>query len=168
MAANPFLLNVADLLSRDGSSRTETVEAPVEWALELTRIRPDPPLRAELTLHPVTNGIAVTGTVEFTTEDSCTRCLRSTLTERSVTVGALFDRSGDEEETYALVGHEIDVEQLLRDETLLSLPIAPLCGDDCPGLVTTPKTDLNTDPSDPDGDARSPFAVLKDLLDSED
>lgn len=163
---SPFLLNVADLLARDGSSRADTVEAPVDWSMDLIRILPDPPLRADLMLHPVSNGVALTGTVVFATEDTCMRCLASSTTDRSVTVGALFDRSGDEE-TYPLDGHEIDVEQMLRDEALLSLPIAPSCGDDCPGVVTTPQTDLNMDPSDSDGVSRSPFAVLKDLLEPE-
>ncbi len=163
---SPFLLNVADLVARDASSRPEVVEAPVDWTVDLVRILPDPPMRADLLLHPVSNGVAVTGTVEFTTEDTCMRCLTVTETQRTVTIGALFDRS-DDDETYPLDGHEIDVEQMLRDEALLSLPIAPSCGDDCPGVVTTPETDLNTDSSDSDGDTRSPFAVLKDLLEPE-
>lgn len=164
---SPFLLNVADLLARDASSRAEVVEVPVDWAIELVRILPDPPLRAELMLHPVSNGVAVTGRASFTTEDTCSRCLAVTETPHAVTIGALFDRS-DDDETYALQGHEIDVEQMLRDESLLSLPLAPSCGDACPGVVTTPETDLNTDPSDSDGESRSPFAVLKDLLEPED
>lgn len=164
---SPFLLNVSDLLQRDRSSRSETVEASVDWRIDLVRVLPDPPLRADLTLHPVSNGVAVTGTVQFTTEDTCMRCLDVTRTDRSVQIGALFDRS-DDDETYPLEGHEIDVEQMLRDEALLSLPIAPSCGSECPGVVTTAETGLNTDSSDPDGDARSPFAVLKDLLDPEE
>ena len=163
----PFILNVADLLARDSSSRGASVDASVDWAIDLIRVLPEPPLRADLMLHPVSNGIAVTGSASFATEDTCMRCLATTTTDRRVTIGALFDRSGDDE-TYPLDGHEIDVEQMLRDEVLLSLPIAPSCGDDCPGVVTTPETDLNTEPSDSDGDARSPFAVLKDLLEPED
>ena len=163
---SPFLLNVADLLAHDASSRAEVVEVPVEWGIDLVRIQGDPPLRADLMLHPVSNGVAITGSATFTTQDTCMRCLEVTERERTVTIGALFDRSGDDE-TYPLEGHDIDVEQMLRDEALLSLPLAPSCGDDCPGVVTTPETDLNTGSSDSDGDTRSPFAVLKDLLEPE-
>ena len=166
MARNPFLLNVSDLLQRDSASREEVVEVPVDWSIDLVRILPDPPMRARLVLHPVSNGIAVTGELTFTTEDTCMRCLETVRTERRVTIGALFDRTTDDE-TYPLEGHDIDVEQMLRDEALLSLPIAPSCGDGCPGVVTTPETDLNTESSGTDGDARSPFAVLKDLLEPE-
>jgi len=50
----------------------------------------------------------------------------------------------------------------------LSLPIAQDCGDDCVGVVSSAETDLNTDLSDDDGGSRSPFAVLKDLLEPEE
>jgi len=167
MYRSPFVLNVADLLGRDASPRAERIEASVDWGIELSRIDPDQPIEADLMLHPVSGGIAVTGKVLFDTRDSCFRCLRVTSTERSATVGALFDRTEDDE-SYPLDGHEIDVEQMLRDETLLSLPLSPTCGDDCPGVVSSAEIDLNTDPSGDEGGSRSPFAVLKDLLEPED
>ena len=167
MPRSPFLLNVSDLLHGDSASRPETIEAEVDWGVELIRVLPEPPLRADLVLHPVSNGIAVTGTVAFSTEDQCMRCLETTQSDRTAGVGALFDRS-DDDESYPLEGHEIDVEQMLRDEVLLSLPIAHVCGEDCPGVVTSAESDLNTEPSGDEGDSRSPFAVLKDLLEPED
>jgi len=167
MSRSPFALNVADLLGRDASPRPEVVEASVDWGIELSRIDPSQPIVADLMLHPVSGGIAVTGRVSFDTEDSCYRCLTVTHTERTATVGALFDGT-DDDESYPLDGHEIDVEQMLRDEMLLSLPLSPSCGDDCPGVVSSAGNDLNTDPSGDEGGSRSPFAVLKDLLEPED
>lgn len=167
MATSPFVLNVSDLLGRDTSSRAEVIEASVDWRVELIRLVPQPALHADLVLHPVSNGIALTGSASFTTEDTCMRCLAVTTTDRRVALGALFDRSGDDE-SYPLVGHEIDVEQLIRDEVLLSLPISHVCREDCPGVVNTTQSDLNTDSSGDEGDPRSPFAVLKDLLEPED
>ncbi len=166
MSRSPFVLNVADLLGRDAPTRQEVIEAPVDWGIELSTLTPDPPLLAQLQLHPVSGGIAVTGTVEFTTEDSCYRCLAPTTTARAATIGALFDRTEDDE-TYPLDGHEIDLEQMLRDEVLLSLPLSPSCGDDCPGVVSSAQNDLNTGASGDEDDVRSPFAVLKDLLEPE-
>ena len=101
------------------------------------------------------------------TNDVCHRCLRASTTERSATIGALFDATPDDE-TYELVGHEIDMEQMLRDEVLLSLPVVTTCGPDCPGVVDSAQTDLNTDIPDDEDDSRSPFAVLTDLLESGD
>jgi uncharacterized protein len=168
MHSSPFLLTVSDLLGTSASSRKETVRAPVDWGVELHRVLDEPPLNAELVLHPVSGGVAVTGTASFSTIGSCYRCLRETTTERQVAIGALFDRNDDDDETYPLQRHEIDTEQMLRDEVLLSLPIAEVCGDDCQGVVTSAQNDLNTDSSGDVGESRSPFAVLKDLLDSEE
>lgn len=168
MSRSPFVLSVADLLGRDASPRPEQIDAAVEWQIELSKVLADPPLEADLMLHPVSGGIAVTGRVHFSTEDACSRCLTTSVTDRTTNVGALFDRNEDDDESYPLDGTDIDVEQMLRDEVLLSLPLTPSCGPDCQGVVSSAGTDLNMDPPESDGESRSPFAVLKDLLDSED
>lgn len=165
---SPFVLSVADLLGRDASPRPADVEATVEWKVELIAVDPDVPVEAHLMLHPVSGGVAVTGTVDFQTRDSCYRCLTVTTHRRSAAIGALFDRNDDDDETYPLEGTDIDVEQMLRDEVLLSLPLSPSCGEGCEGVVPDAGIDLNSQSSDDEGDARSPFAVLKDFLDSED
>jgi uncharacterized protein len=168
MSRGPFILNVADLLGGQASSRPVTVTEPVDWKIEMIEVSQDPPLEADLVLHPVSGGIAVTGRVRFTTKDTCYRCLTETLTDRDASIGALFDTNNDDDETYPLEGYEIDVSQMLRDEVLLSLPIIEDCGDDCLGVVSSAQTDLNTGFSGDDGKARSPFAVLKDLLEPEE
>ena len=163
MSRSSFLLNVADLLGKNASGRQVTVEASADWGLELIALSPEEPMTADLTLHPVSNGIAVTGRVHFVTIDTCHRCLDTTRTERSAMIGALFDETVDDE-SYPLMGQEIDVEQMLRDEVLLSLPLVTTCEDVCSSVVDTAQIDLNTDPPDEEGDSRSPFAVLKNLL----
>jgi len=166
MIRSPFVLNVADLLGRDTLSRPVTVEAYGDWGIEMSKISPDVPVVAELMLHPVSGGVAVTGTVAYTTIDTCIRCLDEFSTHRTASIGALFDTS-DDDETYPLDGHDIDVEQMLLDEVLLAVPVAQVCGDDCPGVVTSAENDLNTDPDHDGGESRSPFAALKDLLDQD-
>jgi uncharacterized protein len=167
MPQSPFVFNVADLLGRDASGRPVRIDTTVDWKLDLISLSDEEPLVADVMLHPVSGGIAVTGSVDFVTNDVCHRCLRATTTERSATIGALFDATPDDE-TYELVGHEIDMEQMLRDEVLLSLPVVTTCGPDCPGVVDSAQKDLNTDIPDDEDDSRSPFAVLKDLLESGD
>ncbi|MFV2001317.1 MAG: DUF177 domain-containing protein [Acidimicrobiia bacterium] len=163
MNRGPFVLGVADLLGRDASSRPVTIEQTVDWGIEMSTVSIEVPIVAELTLHPVSRGVAVTGTVLFTTHDTCFRCLDQFATDRRATVGALFD-AADDDESYPLDGHDIDVEQLLRDEVILSLPVSQDCGKDTCEVVTNPGIDLNTDLPGEEGDSRSPFAVLKDLL----
>jgi uncharacterized protein len=167
MLRSPFALSVADLIGTDASGRSVSVEALVDWKLDLIKLSADEPIIADIMLHPVSGGVAVTGSVSFVTEDTCQRCLEPTTTARTATIGALFDKT-DDDETYDLIGHEIDVEQMLRDEVLLSLPVVTICGDDCRGVVDSAQNDLNTGASDVEDESRSPFAVLKDLLEPED
>ena len=168
MSNSSFLLNVSDLIGNDASSRPVAIVEPVDWKIEMVQVVEDPPLHADLVLHPVSGGIAVTSRVRFATRDTCNRCLKETFSDRDVSVGALFDRSNDDDESYPLEGHEIDVSQMLRDEVMLSLPIVEDCGDDCPGVVTSTETDLNTENSGDDGESNSPFAVLKGMLEPEE
>jgi len=163
MLRSPFLLNVADLLGKNASGREVTIEAAVDWGLELIALTPDEPMTAELMLHPISNGIAVTGRVNYVTIDTCHRCLDTTRRERSASIGALFDEAIDDE-SYPLDGQEIDVEQMLRDEVILSLPLTTTCDDECSSVVEDAPIDLNADSPDDEGEIRSPFAVLKDLL----
>ncbi|MCZ7533433.1 MAG: DUF177 domain-containing protein [Acidimicrobiia bacterium] len=167
MQRSPFVLNVADLLGSDASARSVRVESIVDWKLDLIELSGDEPIIADIVLHPVSGGVAATGSVSFVTNETCHRCLSPTTTQRSVSIGALFDRTSDDE-TYDLEGHDIDVEQMLRDEVLLSLPVVTTCGDACVGVVDSAQNDLNTDASGDGDESRSPFAVLKDLLEPED
>lgn len=167
MAPDPFVLNVSDLLGNEASSRRVAITETVNWKVEMIEVSQDEPLRADLMLHPVSGGVAVTGRVYFATLESCYRCLSVTVTDRDTSVGALFDSGESDDETYPLDGYEINVAQMLRDDVLLSLPIVEVCGRDCPGVASSAQSGLNTELSDSDGDTHLPFAVLKNLLESE-
>jgi len=54
----------------------------------------------------------------------------------------------DAPDIVAYEGQEIDLEETLREEVLLSLPYAPLCREDCKGLCGTCGKDLNEGPCD--------------------
>lgn len=49
----------------------------------------------------------------------------------------------DDVDVYPYDGDEIDLEQLLREQLLMSIPYAPLCDEDCPGLCAVCGADLN-------------------------
>ncbi len=163
----PFVFNVADLLGSHAAPRAVHVEAVVDWGLDLIRVSDEVPIVADIMLHPVSGGIAATGSVSFVTKDTCHRCLSETTTERTASIAALFDRAQDDE-TYDLDGSDIDLEQMLRDEVLLSLPVVTTCTDTCTGVVDSAQNDLNTGAWDHEDQSRSPFAGLKDLLESKD
>ncbi len=166
MTRSLFSLDVADLIGSDASPRPVSIEVHVDWGIDMSRVTPDEMLIADLMLHSVSGGVAVTGSVSYTTIDTCFRCLDEFQTQRRAAVGALFDKNEDDDGSYPLLGNKIDVEQLLRDEVLLLLPVAQDCGKDRCTMASSAESDLNTDIPDDNGEFGSPFAVLKDFLES--
>ena len=84
-------------------------------------------MRLDLLLEWVHDGIVARGTVEARWDAECSTCLRELSAELAVDVGELFEHSPVDGETYPIDGHEIDLEQLVRDAVLLELPLAPTC-----------------------------------------
>ena len=84
-------MNVADLVGRDAPAREAHIEAPVDWSVELSRIQPDPPLAADLTLSHLPSGILVRGTMRFHVEHTCRRCLTNDHEAASHHVTGLFE-----------------------------------------------------------------------------
>ena len=163
MNRSPFIIDVSDLLGRDVPARGVLIEVVVDWRLEMSRILADPPLIIDLTVGPVPGGILVRGDVCYTVEHTCRRCLETFLDDGCDSVAGLFETDPGED-AYPITGTTIDLEPFVRDETLLSLPLQPICSDSCEGVVTTAETGLNTEPLDDSNEAGSPFAVLRDLL----
>jgi len=138
------------------------------------------PLDADLTARNVegrfrlvrlTDEIIAKINVHGVVELECQRCLR----RYDQPFAAAFDEefritidlatgaeveAGDEDERFAINdNHELDIAEPLRQEILVSLPMRPACGDDCPGPDR-----LETE-TDDDTDER--FAALAKLLGEE-
>lgn len=165
---SPFVFHVADLRSGRAEPRDIAAEVVVDWAVELSQVLPDPPLRFSFQLSPIGGGIAVLGEIAATLTHRCHRCLTEWDESAVVDVAQMITTDGDEDDDYRLAGEAYDFESMVRDELLLGLPIAPLCGSNCEGLVVETGSDLNTDLSEDEVSESSPFSVLKDLLDTGD
>lgn len=65
------------------------------------------------------------------------------------------------------IGDEIDVQEIVRGQILLALPMVPIHSEDCKGLCPVCGTDLNTADCGCKRDMSgklSPFAALKDIF----
>ena len=51
--------------------------------------------------------------------------------------------TGDDVDLYPYENDEIDLEPLIREQTILSIPFAPLCTENCKGLCTICGNNLN-------------------------
>lgn len=168
MSRSPFVFPILDLRHERAEPKAVEVVASVDWRLDLSRVLPDPPLHARVELAPMPGGVLVRGSVTATVRHTCHRCLDEWDEGVDVAVAQLYVTEGDDVSDYVVEWPEIDLGPMIRDELLLSLPIAPTCKHGCRGVVDVTKSDLNTPTPDDPRDSVSPFAVLKDLLDAGD
>jgi uncharacterized protein len=127
-------VEVRDLVDRPGASRElHLAQAIEELATELAEI--PSPVRMDLLLESVVEGILVSGPVSGTVVVRCARGLTEATGPFRVEVTELFARGITEDgEEYPLQEGVIDLEPMIRDAVILSLPFSPLCRPDCRGL----------------------------------
>ena len=123
------------------------------------------PLRHELEVRQEGEEMFVQGSLATEVEYCCSRCLRPFRAPLVLaTYSALAPLSGDE--SIPVEGDFANLTPLLREDTLLALPTAPLCEPDCRGLaVKAPARDLRARDQDTVGSAsgKSPWDALERL-----
>jgi uncharacterized protein len=126
-------------------------------------------------LDSVDGGIEVSGVLSAPWTGECRRCLKPLSGELRCEVREVYRQRAEgelpdeDEETYPLVGEQLDLQPLVRDALLLELPIAPLCREDCQGLCSRCGADLNDGPCGCEEIAGDPrWGVLDDLRRTED
>ncbi|WP_052666414.1 YceD family protein [Nitriliruptor alkaliphilus] len=110
------------------------------------------PIRLDLHLDSVVEGILVRGRIDVELVLPCARCLEPQGTDRTLEVAELFldptkrEDDTDEDPGYELVDDRtaIDLSTLVRDAVVIDLPTRILCREDCQGLCPVCGTDRNT------------------------
>lgn len=165
MSPSPFLVNVADLRAHPGRSRRVVIETPVEYGIELASTDPEGDLVATLDLRSITGGLMVHGDITYPLRLTCYRCLAERSEVGTVRVRELIESVPDDDADYVLEGDDVDLEPVVRDQVTLSLPLLPLCREECRGLCAVCGADLNRGAcSGHDDESDSPFASLRELL----
>lgn len=116
-------------------------------------------LRLEFWLESSPDGIRVTGNITGTIRMECTRCLEEYRQELDIETDEFYRRPGlgavtsdgrqlpqeevGEEDEYIISEGLIDLNLLVNDAVMLSLPIKRLCRDDCRGLCPHCGRNLN-------------------------
>ena len=159
MTANVSQLrfHVGDLLRRPGDRRPVELDARLgDLAVSASRVPEDAVAQLALQLDAVPDGLVVSGTVSVPWTGTCRRCLREVAGRLEVPLREIFERHPVEGETWPLEGDQIDVAPVVRENVLLELPQAPLCGEDCQGLCPECGVDRNdvacghtVEPADP-------------------
>ena len=170
---SPFRYDTRELGRRAGSMLEERIEAdtPERWGLDLVQVPAGTPIVIDGRFESVMDGVLVTATVEVSVETECGRCLDPVELELSAAILELFAYQPDPDDDEALTvdGDVLDLEPVVRDAVVRSLPLNPLCDPDCLGLCAT--CGVRLDDAEPghaheEVDPRwSALALLKDQVD---
>lgn len=132
----PFAIRVRDIVRRPGEMREFEFEvpAPEKWGEGLVSVPADDPIDLDVRLESVHEGILVSGTAVAQYSGVCGRCLRDITEPVEVEFQELFAYPGEEATDFEVQDDHVDLETLVRDAIVLSLPFQPVCQPDCPGL----------------------------------
>jgi uncharacterized protein len=160
-----FVLQIQDIDEQGKDYAFELTSKWLDQALVDSPLRRDPskqPGRFELHAQKNEREIFVRGTAEVDLTVECARCLRDTPLHVETRITALLsqaDQHGAPEEVELdaedlerarFVGHEVVLDELVREHLLLECPMQPLCAPDCPGIeiperVRPPSEDFGGD-----------------------
>lgn len=144
-----LVLHVQDIDERGKDYDFELTPGWLDAALSETALKRDPQGRnGHLHVHAQRNGveILVNGEVDAELLVECGRCLQDTPLSVRADITALLSPTGEEalaedvelddedldRATYA--GHELALDELVREHLLLEAPMQPLCSPDCKGI----------------------------------
>lgn len=136
----PWIVSVTDLIDAPGASEELEVTwpAPAELAVPLLGVEQGSPMQVDIRLDSVHEGILVSGTVTGTLTGQCSRCLDSITETTTVDIQELFQFEYDptlEDDEQHMVEHGfVNIEPVMRDALVTSLPFQPRCSPECEGL----------------------------------
>lgn len=188
---HPFVVHSAALRRVPATVRHEVRHGAIEGLGIVGVTVPDEAdVDIDVVLASYPGGVMATGTVSAPWRGECRRCGGPVVGDVVVTVRERFvvgtanagdspsaatgharstapASSAEDDEAYAMVGDELDLEPLARDAVLLELPLAPLCADDCLGLCPTCGTDMNVGTCECEAPADPRWSGLDALRDGE-
>lgn len=128
------------------------------------------PLQGFIQATRTTRGIYVEGKLQTAVEIECARCLVQALLPLEMELGEMFFYPPPAPQGELAVGEDgfVDLAPLVREISLLEIPMQPFCREACQGLCAICGQDLNAGPCDCEPDEIDPrLAVLRDLLDND-
>jgi DUF177 domain-containing protein len=159
------VVDVRDLVDSPGSSRPVRMdEAIAGLATQVALVPEDRLVGGTLLLESVTDGILVSGRVSGVMTLACARCLKSFDRAFDLEVQELFVPGAQpDDDEYPLNDGHLDLEPMIRDVVMLSMPFAPACRPDCRGLCPRCGGDRNLGECTCTAEVDPRWAPLSDL-----
>ncbi len=137
------------------------------------------PVKAQFAVNKTENEVMITGSLSVELEMECSRCLKGVRQAQDLPVSVVYhpaeeigsEKHGlhdDEMDLGFYTGEELDLQELITEQILLSVQMKPLCNEDCKGICPKCGIDLNMGTCtcvQKEIDPR--LEVLKKLLDKE-
>jgi uncharacterized protein len=172
-------LDLTELARTPGMRAEQEIDQPCpeELGVECTSN-----VKGNIKLSNTGNLLLIEGQISTDMKFPCSRCLidfsmlveapieEQFRVERVIDAATVLPMEEEDEavEAALVTNNVLDIDELIRQNLLLVLPIQPLCKEDCAGLCPTCGENLNVRQcSCPPGDVESPFRVLADLLEDE-
>ena len=159
---SPMKVDVSHFLNAPGRSERRRwvmplmVQMPLAVAEEAT---------VDIWLEGSDDGIRITGTVATDVNMSCYRCLEGWRSKKVIRLDRTVRRQPDGDGYTLAEEGWLQLDGIVIDEVVLSLPTAPLCDEDCRGICSGCGVHLNAEACRCVGeDRQSPFSVLSELL----
>lgn len=132
----PFFLPVRDIVRKPGEMREHSFDVTLsdKWGEGIVAVEAGSVLGVDVRLESVHEGILVSGEADAEYVGVCGRCLTDISAPVEVEFQELFAYPGEEETDFEVQDDHVDLETLVRDAIVLSLPFQPVCQPDCPGL----------------------------------
>lgn len=131
------LEHIADVRRRPGVQRPVTRTFPASAfdpiGTSSATVPPDGEIALDGTVEATGLDVVLVGTATAPWEGECRRCLQDVTGTLEVDLREIFSNHPVEGETWPVDNDAIDLGPVLHDAVLLSLPLVPLCSDDCAG-----------------------------------
>ncbi len=165
-----LVLDTHELGRRAGAMFKKSITAPAPDNLgdDVIGIQAGSEITLNIRCESVIEGMLVSGDVIAKATGQCSRCLDPIAFDLTVPVQELYEfeeSENDDEETLKLEGDLLDLEPVVRDALVLSLPLAPLCDEECLGLCSECGIRLSEAPDHKHESVDSRWQALQGLLD---
>ena len=136
-----MLIHLSELFNCEGRKKVYTVETAldsVDFDGETFQIEKAEPFELELTAK-TRHKYTMSGHATLTVGGHCARCLEPVSFDCELDFGREFEVQDGQEESLDdepfMKGYNLDVDQLVCNELLLSLPMKVLCREDCKAII---------------------------------
>jgi uncharacterized protein len=128
-----LVVDIVEIRRRTGTRRQVSAMLVLDDMAVSDRSVVDGRIDVSLIVEAITEGIVAHGTISGTTRAPCRRCLDDVDGPMTLDFHEIFESEPTDGETWPINDERIDLAPVIREVALLTLPLAPVCDDDCVG-----------------------------------